>query len=161
MYGSTNGRLQKNRLQVELELDNNTVMMGYVFVSHQQRLPDLLNDDRAFLPFETMEGVVTIIRKSTVRRVTPMNQVTMPSNSSDPLEILGLTPNASFEQAKEVYLRMVQENHPDKLAAMGLPREFIQLATEKMARINDAFDRLKKMKNWTVEAAPQWMPGGL
>jgi DnaJ like chaperone protein len=34
------------------------------------------------------------------------------------------------------------ENHPDRAIARGLPQEFIDLATEKLASINDAYDRI-------------------
>jgi DnaJ like chaperone protein len=38
--------------------------------------------------------------------------------------------------------RLIRETHPDKLIAKGLPQEFVDLATEKMARINAAYDRI-------------------
>ena len=36
------------------------------------------------------------------------------------------------------------ENHPDKLLARGVPEEFIALATEKVAAINEAYDEIAK-----------------
>jgi hypothetical protein len=35
-------------------------------------------------------------------------------------------------------------NHPDTLAARGVPAEFIARANEKVARINAAWDRIKR-----------------
>ena len=33
---------------------------------------------------------------------------------------------------------------PDTLVAQGLPQEFVNLANEKLAAINDAWDRVRK-----------------
>ena len=39
---------------------------------------------------------------------------------------------------------MVAENHPDKVMARGVPKEFIAIATEKVAAINEAYGRIAK-----------------
>jgi DnaJ like chaperone protein len=38
----------------------------------------------------------------------------------------------------------MRENHPDSLASRGVPPEFIARAGEKVARINAAWDRIKR-----------------
>jgi DnaJ like chaperone protein len=38
----------------------------------------------------------------------------------------------------------MRENHPDSLAARGVPEAFIAKASEKVARINAAWDRIKR-----------------
>ena len=40
--------------------------------------------------------------------------------------------------------KLMRENHPDTLAARGVPQEFVQRATEKVAEINAAWDRIKR-----------------
>lgn len=156
----TQPRLQKEKLSVEMEIDGGARLMGHMFVAQNQRIPDLLNDDRDFLPFETTEGLITIIRKSTIRRVTPMNQITLPDITTDPYEIFGLAPSASDEELKAVWHRKVQECHPDKLIAMGMPADFVQLANEKLARINDAYDRIQESRAQIEAAKPKWVMGG-
>lgn len=153
-------KVNKFRLPVEMEIDGSTRMLGHVFVNQDQRLPDLLNDDRNFLPFETSDGLITIIRKSTIRRVTPMNQVTMTTTSNDPYEILGVAPSIAEDELKAVYHRKVQEAHPDRLLSMGLPAEFMQLANDKMARINDAFERICEQRKVVQEKQQTWVRGG-
>jgi DnaJ-domain-containing protein 1 len=160
MYESV-GKLQKTKLQVEMELDDGAVLRGSVFVSQRQRLPDLMNDDRQFLPFETTDGLITIVRKQVVRRITPLNQMPAEPLSTDPAEILGVATDATYEEVREAYLRKVQEYHPDRLSAAGMPKDFIQMANERTARINDAFDRIKKIRHWGDSNAPQWVPGGV
>jgi DnaJ like chaperone protein len=38
----------------------------------------------------------------------------------------------------------MRENHPDALAARGVPAEFIEKASASVARINAAWDRIKR-----------------
>ena len=153
-------KLQKIKLAVEMEIDGGQRMLGSVFVSQQQRLPDLLNDDRAFLLFETSEGLIKIIRKSTIRSVTPSSQITLPMGTNDPYEILGVAPSIPDEDLKAVYHRKVQETHPDRLASMGLPPEFAQIANDKVARLNDAYDRIRQQRSTRTQTAPKWYHGG-
>jgi len=153
-------KLQKAKLSVEMEIDGGTRLMGHMFVAQNQRLPDLLNDNRDFLPFETTEGLITIVRKSTIRRVTPMNQITLPDINADPYEILGVAQSIPDEDLKVIYHRKVQECHPDKLIAMGMPADFVQLANEKLSRINDAYDRINESRSQAEAAKPKWVMGG-
>ena len=37
----------------------------------------------------------------------------------------------------------MKENHPDSLMARGVPPEFIKLATDKLAAINNAYDKIR------------------
>ncbi len=68
----------------------------------------------------------------------------MGPDQGDPYVILGLERSASDEEIKKTYRQLVRENHPDKLIAQGMPEEFIRIANEKLARINEAFDRIEK-----------------
>ena len=65
---------------------------------------------------------------------------------SDPYEILGRTRQASEKEIKSVYRKLIRENHPDTLMSQGVPEEFIDLATEKMAIINSAYDEIAKQR---------------
>jgi DnaJ like chaperone protein len=65
-------------------------------------------------------------------------------DAADPYAELGLTRQASNEQLREARMRLMRENHPDGLAARGVPPEFIARATERAARVNAAWDRIKR-----------------
>lgn len=62
----------------------------------------------------------------------------------DPYSILGVTPDADDRTVRETYRRLVREHHPDRLIAQGLPEEAVAAATERLARINAAWDRIKQ-----------------
>jgi DnaJ like chaperone protein len=63
-------------------------------------------------------------------------------DTSDPYKILGVSRDMTNDEIKSAYRSLVRENHPDKLIADGLPEELIDMATEKLAAINDAFDKV-------------------
>ena len=67
---------------------------------------------------------------------------------ADPYTILGIEPNASEEEIKRTWRALIRENHPDRAMARGLPQEFIDLATEKLATINDAYDRISRQRGF-------------
>jgi DnaJ like chaperone protein len=62
----------------------------------------------------------------------------------DSYAVLGLTPKASDEEVRATWKRLMRENHPDSLASRGVPPEFVARATDKVAKINAAWDRIKR-----------------
>jgi len=63
---------------------------------------------------------------------------------TDAYDVLGVTRDASDANVKSTYRKLIREYHPDTLIAQGLPQEFIDLANDKMAAINAAYDRVAK-----------------
>ena len=57
--------------------------------------------------------------------------------------ILGVERNADDAAIKKAYRRLMNQHHPDKLIAKGLPEEMIKLATEKTREIKEAYDLIK------------------
>jgi len=62
---------------------------------------------------------------------------------TDPYVILGVSYVADEEEIRQTYRRLVRENHPDSLIARGVPAEFIKLATDKLAAINGAYEKIR------------------
>jgi len=57
--------------------------------------------------------------------------------------ILGVGKDADDAEIKKAYRRLMNQHHPDKLIAKGLPEEMIKLATEKTREIKDAYELIK------------------
>lgn len=68
---------------------------------------------------------------------------------SDPYTILGVGRDLDNAALKAAYRKLVREHHPDLLVAKGMPEEFIEVATERLARINAAWDQISKERGLT------------
>lgn len=62
----------------------------------------------------------------------------------DPYTVLGVSPDADDKELRDTWRKLMRENHPDSLAARGVSQAFIAGASDKVARINAAWDRIKR-----------------
>jgi DnaJ-domain-containing protein 1 len=76
-------------------------------------------------------------RRRRRRTRPPRNQSTV----REAYETLDLTPSASREEVKEAYQEKVKQHHPDRHQNDG--EEAVEEAEEKMAEINQAYQRIK------------------
>src|SRR3546814_8830695 len=63
-------------------------------------------------------------------------------DGADPYRVLGVPRDVANGDLKAAYLKLVRENHPDRLTAQGMPEEFVDLANRKLAEINAAYDKV-------------------
>jgi DnaJ like chaperone protein len=63
-----------------------------------------------------------------------------------PWDVLGVDPAISDDELRRHWKGLVRDNHPDRLIADGMPEEFINAATERLARINAAFDSMARAR---------------
>ncbi len=73
----------------------------------------------------------------------------LPESKSDPFRILGVTRDATDAEIKAKHRDLVRQNHPDGLVAQGMPAEFVEMANEKLARINAAYDEVRRIRKKT------------
>jgi DnaJ like chaperone protein len=66
------------------------------------------------------------------------------TDPQSPYDVLRLGPEASDEEIKTRYRKLVADNHPDKLMGAGVPAEFLDIATRKLAAINAAYDLIAR-----------------
>jgi len=62
----------------------------------------------------------------------------------DPYLILGASSDWDNETLKKQYRKLVKENHPDRMLARGIPEEFMKIANDRLAGINQAWDHICK-----------------
>ena len=53
-------------------------------------------------------------------------------------------PGTSTSLGLAAWRGLIRENHPDALAARGMPAELVRRASSRMAEINAAWDRIKR-----------------
>ncbi len=61
-------------------------------------------------------------------------------------QVLGVSPDASDAEIKKAYHKLMNENHPDKLASKGMPESMREVAEQKTAEISNAYDRIRESR---------------
>jgi DnaJ like chaperone protein len=62
----------------------------------------------------------------------------------DPYIVLGVSRKDDFQTIRKHYRSLVQEHHPDRLVARGLPVSFQVIANDRMARFNAAYAAIER-----------------
>jgi DnaJ-domain-containing protein 1 len=141
MYGISS-QMDKIKIDAQVELHSGNQFLAAFFVRRDQRISDLLNDEREFLPLELTNGLISHLKKSSIASVTQLDQRVDDDSEQDPYLVLGVRSNATDDEVRATYHRRVQNYHPDRIQAIGLPGEFVDLANTQMARINGAYERI-------------------
>jgi DnaJ like chaperone protein len=63
---------------------------------------------------------------------------------ADAYGVLGVARSASNDEIRTRWKNLMRENHPDSLASKGVPPAFIAAASARVARINAAYDVIKR-----------------
>ena len=67
--------------------------------------------------------------------------------------VLGVTPQATNDEVKKAYRRLMSQHHPDKLVARGLPQSMIGVAEQKTHEVRMAYERIKEQRGFSSRAA--------
>ena len=71
MYDSDE-KIAKCKTEAAVELEDGTTLLGFLFVKPMQRISDLLNDHRQFLPLQVTDGPIVHLHKSKIAKVTQL-----------------------------------------------------------------------------------------
>lgn len=67
--------------------------------------------------------------------------------------VIGVKPTDTDDTVKRAYRRLMSENHPDKLAAQGLPDSMLEMAKRKTQDITAAYQLIEKARAATRSRA--------
>lgn len=67
-------------------------------------------------------------------------------SDEDAYAILGVHRGSDNKDIKKAYRRLMNQHHPDKLVAKGMPEEMIEMATAKTHKIRAAYDHIKALR---------------
>lgn len=66
----------------------------------------------------------------------------------DAYQLLGVTDTQTSQEIKKAYRKLMNQHHPDKLVAKGLPEEMMEVAKEKAQDIQQAYELIKQAKGF-------------
>ncbi|MEL6710109.1 MAG: co-chaperone DjlA [Pseudomonadota bacterium] len=69
-------------------------------------------------------------------------------STADAYALLGIAPQASAAEIKRAYRRLLSQHHPDKLVSKGLPEEMMQVAARKTHEIKQAYEVIRRERNF-------------
>ena len=69
------------------------------------------------------------------------------AHERNPYEVLGVKPSVSDKELKSQYRRLTAQNQPHDFVARGLPKEFVLIATAKLAAIQEAYEAIAGKRN--------------
>ncbi|MGL4733539.1 MAG: DnaJ domain-containing protein, partial [Enterovibrio sp.] len=61
-------------------------------------------------------------------------------------QLLGVAEDCDDATLKRAYRKLMNEHHPDKLAAKGLPASMMEMAKKKTQEIQEAYELIKKAR---------------
>jgi DnaJ like chaperone protein len=74
-------------------------------------------------------------------------------DADDPYAVLGVPHEATFEDVRAAYRRLMRENHPDTVTTtMSAPREYEPAAHDKAAAITTAYARIRAERGFLTRA---------
>jgi DnaJ like chaperone protein len=69
-------------------------------------------------------------------------------SDDDAYAILSISSSVSDAEVKRAYRRLMNQHHPDKLVAKGLPKEMMKIAEEKTHEIRTAYERIREARGF-------------
>ncbi len=135
-------KIDKQTVEIQVTLDDGTEFLGCLFTGQMQRISELLNDPRQFLPIRASDGLILHIRKSTIAKIMQLDQAVGQNAVTDPYEILGVSRSIGDSDLKETYYTLCNVYHPDKLMSLNMAPEIVDLANSRTIRIIDAYERI-------------------
>jgi len=155
MANSGKQAISRRRQKIRLINFSDTIIEGYVFLAYNQRVSDLLNDDRDFLPIATDAGEMRVMSKRAImeievieddsqknRRKEDRNTEVVQLMSGNAYDILGVEQNADDSVVHAMYLEKITSVEPAKVLEVFNNSELAQAAEQLTSRYSSAYDAI-------------------
>lgn len=157
-------KLKKLRQDLILTLTDGRIINAKIFVGYNERILDVLNDNRDFVPIEDDEGNILIIAKSSIvtadtQQVTAFS--TMKKNKDgagdsttiiqsfegiSPYRILELENGADMQKVRKRYLKIRELLNIRSFEDAGVDKVIISLAKLYLTQIDTAYQMIINMQ---------------
>jgi DnaJ like chaperone protein len=142
LAGELRGRGDLARAFVQIQLQS-AVGVGHIGAEKRQalwRVANALGVTRAELA--QIEAIVRGIGSA------GGTQPTLAESLTDAYRVLGVSAEAGNDAVKTAYRRLMNQHHPDKLVARGLPESMIGVAEQKTHEVRMAYERIKTQRGF-------------
>jgi DnaJ like chaperone protein len=75
-------------------------------------------------------------------------QPTTAESLAEAYRVLGVDSGVGNDEVKKAYRRLMNQHHPDKLVARGLPESMISVAEQKTHEVRTAYERIKAQRGF-------------
>jgi DnaJ like chaperone protein len=151
------GRLFDHARDADLDTGRVAAQMGEIFADSPEMLETVL---AALYGIARADGPVNRAEEAVLSRITLAFRLNAnareraetgrtaaaDAGEPDPYAILGVPKTASDDDIRASWKQLVRKHHPDALASRGEPPERVKRATETVARVNAAWDRIKRQR---------------
>ena len=172
MIGSgTNHIRQKNQATVKVHLVGGEPFDAVVFLTFGDRLIDMLNDERNFIPVKKTDGSVVIVAKRQVISIVEADAVDPEEEVEreeverqharrrlNPYTLLRVEEDASMEEIRAAYRARLKAVHPDTLAGLDLDDEIAEAALKSTQRVTFAYRKIIRLRDAEMAEADAQMP---
>lgn len=168
MFDKATGAFRhKNEKVVQLHIAGREPMAATIFHVNGERLTDLLNDPRAFIPVRAASGEMMIVAKAQIASIIEIDEEQeaaaedkLPGKNAprafDPYETLRISPDASHEELRAAFRARIKAVHPDTVASLGLDEDLSKAASQATQKIIYAYRKImreRKAANNAEDAA--------
>ena len=118
--------VKKNQLDVTIQLTTGETFMGSVYLRKNERVIDLMNDERSFIPMAIDDDIIKVINKSAIAEISmtvefdddaPEFNVPDASNYQltlkQALAIYGIKSGYTREELRDRHKKLISRLHPD------------------------------------------------
>ncbi|MBM0108409.1 co-chaperone DjlA [Steroidobacter sp. S1-65] len=131
------------RMFVQIQLQ--TALWSGSFTSDARQVMARVANSLGLSPYELVQ-MEALLRMQQSSRQPPEQQSRRVDKVAQAYEVLGITSSASDAEVTKAYRRLMNQNHPDKLVARGLPESMMKVAEEKTRQVRAAYEVLREAR---------------
>lgn len=162
MHSITDNPFKKKKLRqdISLKLSDGRKIDGKLFVGYNERILDVLNDKRTFIPVENDDGNLLIVAKTSIvsidtHDVTAFASKAISSSSSaqsvvqqydgiSPYKVLELPDGSEIDKVRKRYLKIRELLNLSVLEEAGVDKVMLSLGKLYLTQIENAYQMIAR-----------------